>query len=108
MASANPKRQVFRSNRLRQFARGQSCVLCQGTEGFSSTVVLAHLPGSFYRMPAGIGQKTHDWLGAHLCAEHHARMDSEWRRDSQMRLMALCLTLERLFDEGVITVTKRC
>ena len=57
-------------------------------------------------MPAGTGQKTHDWLVAHLCLEHHELMDSTWRKDPQIRMQALCLTLEQLFAEGVITVAQ--
>lgn len=70
------------------------------------TVVLAHLPGSFYGMAAGVGQKTHDWLGAHLCYGCHQLMDTVHRKDAEIRMKALCLTLERLFDEGVITVCR--
>ena len=97
------KKSRYQSKTLREAARGQSCVLCWDSRG---TTVLAHLPGSFYGMPAGIGQKTHDWLGAHLCHDCHALMDSEWRKDPQIRMKALCLTLERLFDEGVLTVSE--
>ena len=93
----------YESKALRDAARDRPCVLC----GKDGTTVLAHLPGRFYRMPAGTGQKTHDWLGAHLCADCHTLMDSDWRKDAQMRMMALCLTLERLFDDGVLTVNKR-
>lgn len=77
-------------------------MLCGMADG---TTVPAHLPGSLYRMPAGTGQKTHDWLVAHLCHDCHTRMDSDWRTDTQMRMMALCLTLERLFRDGVLRVS---
>ena len=70
------------------------------------TTVAAHLPGSFYGMSAGHGEKTHDWLVAHLCLVCHNDMDTVMRKDPQMRMKALCLTLQRLFDEGVITVTQ--
>ena len=82
-------------------ARGQACVLCDRQD---DTVVLAHLPGSFYGMPAGIGQKTHDWLAAHLCHRCHNSCDTVSRMDSAMRMMVLCKTLERLFNDGVIKV----
>jgi len=55
-------------------------------------------------MPAGTGQKTHDWLGAHLCWHCHELMDTDWRMDGTVRMKALCLTLERLFEDGVIQV----
>lgn len=94
----------FESRKLLDAAKGQSCVICDTDDG---TTVPAHLPGSFYRMPAGTGAKTHDWLVAHLCHDCHNLMDGDWRKDAQIRMMALCLTLERLFDDGVIEVTKR-
>ena len=97
------KKKPFRSKRLREAARDQPCVFCQTTD----TTVLAHLPGSFYRMPAGMGEKVSDWLGAHLCHEHHEKMDTVWRKDARVRMMALCLTLERLFDDGILEVKKR-
>jgi hypothetical protein len=68
------------------------------------TTVPAHLPGAFYRMPAGIGGKTHDWLVGHLCVDCHRNMDTVWRKDAQMRMIALCCTLERLFEDGVLVV----
>lgn len=92
----------FESKVLRDAARNRACVLCGNDE--EGGVVLAHLPGSFYGMPAGTGQKCHDWLGSHLCDLCHGAMDGEWRNDSAMRMQALCLTLERLFNEGVIVV----
>lgn len=50
--------------------------------------------------------KTHDWLAAHLCLDCHTKMDGVWRSDDQVRMIALCKTLERLFDEGVLTVAE--
>jgi len=57
-------------------------------------------------MPSGTGQKTHDWLVAHLCLDHHAYVDSKGRRDTETRMMGLCLTLERLFESGVLIVSE--
>ena len=91
----------FESKLLRKAARGKRCVLCNACD---DTIVLAHLPGSFYGMAAGTGQKTHDWLGAHLCMRCHEKMDTIWRRETEIRMKALCLTLERLFEEGIIVV----
>ena len=95
------KRPRFESRKLLNQAEGRVCVLCEK----GGTVVPAHLPGAFYGMPAGHGEKTHDWLVAHLCLECHTKMDGpEWRKDAQIRMKALCLTLERLFTSGAIVV----
>lgn len=87
-------------------AQGQPCVLCQFDHIENDiTTVPAHLPGSIYGMPAGMGEKTHDWLVGHVCDPHHAYLDSEkGRRNIQIRMLALCLTLQRLFEQGVIVV----
>lgn len=91
----------FRSKKLLAAARGRSCVLCGGND---FTTVAAHLPAATYGQTAGTGQKTHDWLVAHLCSECHSLMDSEWRCDSQVRMIALTKTLERLFDDEILIV----
>lgn len=93
----------YRSVKLRTAARDRSCVLCQAKDG---TIVPAHLPGAFYGMPGG-SIKVHDWLMAHLCFECHENMDTIWRKDAQVRLRALCLTLERLFNEGIVSTVER-
>ena len=93
------KSKRYHNRSLLHAARDEPCVLCGKNDG---TTVAAHLPGSIYGMPAGTGQKTHDWLVAHLCHKCHEKMDSEWRKDCQIRMKALCLTLERLFNSGKI------
>ena len=90
----------YQNRSLLHCAKGEPCVLCGKNDG---TTVPAHLPGSIYGMAAGTGQRTHDWLVAHLCHDCHQRMDSEWRRDCQIRMKALCLTLERLFAKHRIS-----
>ncbi len=97
-----PKLKQFRSRRLLDAAEGQLCVLCE-RENKRETTVPAHLPGAFYGMPGG-SIKVHDWLVAHLCDTCHAAMDNECRRDAQLRMRALCLTLQRLFEQGVLIV----
>ena len=94
----------YRSRRLLDAAEGRACVLCGKQD---DTVVPAHLPGSKYGMPAGWSQKTHDWLVAHLCFHCHYEIDGIGRQDFQLRMKALCLTLERLFDEGMLRVRDR-
>lgn len=70
----------------------------------TETTVGAHLPGAYYGMPDGTGAKTHDWLVAHVCDRHHAYLDGPGRKDTETRMKALCLTLERLFEDGTIIV----
>lgn len=95
----NARRYV--SKRLRREAKDKPCVLCGADDG---TTVPAHLPGSFYGMPAGGAQKTHDWLVADLCVKCHAYVDGpKGRKDAQLRMMALCRTLERRFEDGVLS-----
>ena len=96
----------YRSDTLRAAAKNRLCVLCK-REKTRDTTCPAHLPGSFYGMAAGTGQKTHDWLIAHLCFECHVNMDTIWRKDATIRMRALCLTLERLFDDGIVSVTEQ-
>ncbi len=92
----------FQSRKLLDTAEDRACVLCGRCEG---TTVPAHLPGSRYGMPAGWSQKTHDWLVAHVCFECHELLDGpDGRQDFQLRMKALCLTLERLFAAGVLRV----
>ncbi len=93
------KTQRYFNRSLLYAAKGEACVLCKKQDG---TVVGAHLPGALYGMPAGVGQKTHDWLVAHLCHDCHDKMDTVWRTDCQIRMRALCLTLERLFKNGTL------
>ena len=102
-STIRPKKKRFVSRKLLDAAENQLCVICERPMK-TETVVPAHLPGSFYGMPAGTRQKTHDWLVAHLCDHCHNNMDTIWRKDAQMRMMALCKTLERLFERGVIIV----
>lgn len=102
------KTKTYKNRSLLHAAKGEPCVLCGKNTG---TTVPAHLPGSFYGMAAGTGEKTHDWLVAHLCGPDnngpgcHDKMDSEWRKDAQIRMKALCLTLEQLFANRIIGYT---
>lgn len=99
MALLLPKDPAFRSKRLREAARGQACVRCSAQDG---TVVLAHLPMAD---EFGMGYKTHDWLGAHLCRACHDYVDGpEGRADAELRHRLLVRTLKRLFAQGMVVV----
>jgi len=96
----------YQNRSLLHCAKDQPCVLCGRDE--KGITVPAHLPGEMYGMGGGMGGKTHDYIVAHLCntpfpdgsPSCHEKMDTIWRRDCQIRMKALCLTLERLFANG--------
>ena len=97
----NFKKPVVRSKKLREGGRGKDCVFCPGKPVHSG----AHLPHSAVGFPSGKAYKCPDWLLADLCDECHGRMDQgDWRNDHQIRMRALCLTLERRFHQGLLTV----
>lgn len=95
--------------KLRDAARGQSCVACGSRDG---TVVLAHYfgprRGSY---GGGMSRKGHDLIGAHLCQACHADMDTNLRNkssrweSSEIFLHYTALTLIRLHEQGVIRVS---
>lgn len=96
-----PKRRRFRSEALRLAGHQKPCVLCGGPR----PSMPCHLPHNVIGFPAGMGQKTHDWLTADCCDDCHARLDrGDWRNDHGVRMRAFCLTLQRRFDEGVLRV----
>jgi len=91
-----PKQGRIESKKLREAAKEQFCVMCGNTE----TVVLAHLP----HKNSGMGQKCHDFIGAHLCYHCHEYADGEGRQDYEWRYLALTRTLERLFRGELLGV----
>lgn len=93
-----PKKAPIRSGKLREAARDQACVRCGAQDG---TVVLAHLP---YPGGFGMGQKTDDIIGAHLCRECHDYVDGPGRREYDLRFRLLAATLTRLLRDGVVVV----
>jgi len=81
-------------------ARDQACVLCGREDG---TIVACHLPSWRIGFGAGTGQKAPDWLTADCCRICHSRLDQgDWRQDYEVRMKALCLTLERRFEQGLL------
>jgi len=93
----------FRSQKLKDAARDQSCVNCGANDG---TVVLAHLawPGVADR---GMSSKCDDWAGAHLCMRCHTAADSgEYQTDFFWRTQMTYRTLRRLFNQGVLVVKR--
>lgn len=92
--------------KLRQAAKGQSCVKCYANDG---TVVLAHYSGKYSnRFGNGMGRKSNDLVGAHLCDKCHRYFDSYEAGNTDERaaeFMMLCfLTIIRLEEQGIIEV----
>lgn len=94
-----PKR--LRSPKLLDAPRHENCVVAGC---FAPAVGVCHLPHNLWGFPAGIGQKTHDWLGAHLCHEHHGYCDGDGRNDHAWRAMVFARTIERLIARGVLVI----
>ena len=91
----------YRSRKLLDMARGQSCVLCGRSDG---TVVAAHSDG--LGRGKGMGTKSDDFASAHLCHKCHAELgqgkslDREAKREIMDR--AIVLTHNRLVRQGKI------
>ncbi len=97
----NFKKPDFRSKKYREAGRDFDCVFCPGKPVHSG----AHLPHHAVGFPGGKAYKCPDWLLADLCIDCHEKMDGEeWRNDHQMRMKALCLTIERRYHQGVIVI----
>ena len=94
------KRKRLNSPKLRDAPRHECCVMCER----SPCIGVAHLPHNEWGQPAGTGQKTDDWCGAHLCQDCHDYADGPGRNDHAWRARALCATLHRLFVRGVIVI----
>jgi len=93
-------------SKLRESARDQSCVRCGADDG---TIVLAHYSGPRrHEYGGGFGIKSHDAVGAHLCADCHRHMDTgsknkdgKWLVSEEM--LHLCaLTWIRLIENEVL------
>lgn len=96
----------FRSPKLLQAAKGQSCVIC-GTE--DSTVVAAHYCGKYANsLGKGLAEKAWDHVCAQLCGRCHAELDSYDGGNNDARsirfFLAIFETQRRLFERGVLKV----
>jgi hypothetical protein len=97
LANIPPRQKAppFRSQKLKDFARGQDCTLL--LPGICSRdaekTVLCHirLPGQ-----SGTGQKPPDYLGIHACAECH-RVEEAGEAGWDDVLLALAVTQARVF-----------
>lgn len=100
------KQNPIRSKKIREAARGQSCVRCGAEDG---TVVLAHYTGiRQHAYGKGMRIKGHDFLGAELCLSCHERFDKpEMRKSiaaSEEFLHLIALTWRRWISDGVIQI----
>ncbi len=101
---------TFECKKLRNAARGQSCVRCGKTEG----VVGCHYTGvRRLAFGGGFGIKVHDFLIADLCQECHHYMDTLSRKKdgtaeylhSEEFLYLIALTWERrVVHQGLFSV----
>lgn len=90
----------FRSQKLRDYANGQSCVCC----GSVGTTVLAHLPTM--GISDGGSSKCDDFWAAHLCYDCHQLADGEEKRaDVFWRAQMVARTLARIFRNGKAKIT---
>lgn len=94
----------FRSKKLLQSARDQSCVLCGRNDG---TTVAAHVRS--VQLGSGTGIKAPDCLTAWLCHECHDGVDGRrgnMSRDDRERVMlfAFARTVVRWFEQGIVVV----
>jgi hypothetical protein len=91
-------------SRLRHAPRGRPCVICQSV----GTTVLAHCNDQEFR---GIGLKSPDILGAHLCQSCHDFVDGRTKgttREQRRALWDLAFkrTILRLWEAGILGVDK--
>jgi hypothetical protein len=96
----------MKSQKLLDFAAGQSCVLCGADDG---TVVAAHYSGLYSSaLGKGMGQKAWDFCTAHLCHRCHTDMDKYAEGNTEERavrfMVAILKTQKRLFDAGWLKV----
>jgi hypothetical protein len=88
----------FKSPKLRDSARDETCVNCGIQDG---TVVLAHLP--MMGIADGGSSKCDDFVSAYLCGRcHHDADHGSKRRDVFWRYQVNVRTLRRMFEKGAI------
>lgn len=93
----------YRSRKLLDAARGQSCVLC----GAVGTTVACH--ANSVALGKGTGIKAPDYFTAHFCQGCHdlydgrkGKLTKEEKRD--MWITGFIWTIKRLFDQGIVVV----
>ena len=90
---------TIKLKKLRDAARGQSCVACGR---WDDSIVFAHLPTKGVA-DAGMGMKCDDFWGADLCGGCHFEADhGQYRNDIWWRTRMVYRTLRRRFEQGVL------
>ena len=86
---------------LRQAAKDEPCMRCGRNDG---TTVLAHYNGFYnHYFGNGMGKKSHDLAGAHLCHNCHTLFDQHKIEHREEEFLSLCLrTVIKLYEKGVI------
>jgi len=96
---------TFRSRKLLDLARGQSCVMCGASDG---TIVAAH--SNLIEHGKGMGTKAHDGMTAWLCHRCHAEYDQgngmSKEERKQFIMTAICRTYQQLWNQELIGVNK--
>lgn len=96
---------TFRSRRLLDQARDQSCVMCKTHDG---TIVAAH--SNLLEHGKGAGHKAHDAMHAWLCYRCHTEYDQghTMTKDEKREfiLTAICRTVMKLWDQELIGIKK--
>jgi len=96
---------TFRSRKLLDLARGQSCVMCGADD---ETIVAAH--SNLQEHGKGMGHKAHDAMHAWLCHGCHAELDQgHFLSKSEKReymLTAICRTVMKMWDQDLIGVKR--
>ena len=94
---------TFRSKKLLDLARGQSCVMCNCSDG---TIVSAH--SNLLEHGKGMGTKAHDGMIAWLCMRCHSGLDQGSQMSKEQKrvyiLEAICKTYMRMWDMNLIQV----
>lgn len=96
------KRRPYRNQKMRDYARGQSCTLHgPNCTGGGEDTVFCHINESY--AGKGAGQKADDFAGFDGCARCHDDYDNERIPDSDYYVLrAVIRTLRRRIDQGVL------
>ena len=94
------KPKKYRSKKITQSAKGETCTLritnCSGTD----TTVFAHAPSKY----KGTSTKSDDWWGCYSCYNCHMMADGLPESNARDWLRAIFETQRRLIEKGLIKI----